>query len=149
MPSMQVLNPEAEQHLAQVEEGYFWMMLAVQEMSLASLSAETEELVFTTVDTLRMLVLCVQVNISATDSETNFSHNTTTMISLFFFSFLGFAIVGLTRKSYIVSEGDQLRICLEIIEGELQQGGVFILRPGINGNATSGYHYLCAVASTS
>ena len=88
MPSsMQVLNLDAEQDSAQVGEGYFWMMLAVQEMSLASLSAETEELVFTTVDTLRMLVLCVQVNISATDSEINFSHNTTAMTSLFFFLF--------------------------------------------------------------
>ena len=88
MPSsMQVLNLDTEQDSAQVGEGYSWMMLAVQEMSLASLSAETEELVFTTVDTLRMLVLCVQVNISATDSEINFSHNTTAMTSLFFFLF--------------------------------------------------------------
>ena len=77
-----------------------------------------------------------------------FTHNTTALIALFF-PFLGFAIVGLTRQSYIVSEGDHLRICLEIIEGELKQGGVFTLRPGINENATSGYHYLCAVASTS
>ena len=72
--SMQVLNPEAEQDLAKVGEGYFWMMLAAQEKNLASLSVETLELVFTTVDTLRMLVLCVQVNISATDLEINYSH---------------------------------------------------------------------------
>ena len=70
---MQLLNPEAEQHLAEVGEGFFWMMSGAQEKNLASLSAETLELVFTTVDTLRMLVLCVQVNISATDSEINYS----------------------------------------------------------------------------
>ena len=58
---MQVLNPEAEQHLAQVGDGFYWMMLGVLEMSLVSLSAQTVELVFTTVDTLRMLELCVQV----------------------------------------------------------------------------------------
>ena len=75
MPSpMQVLNPEVEQDLAKVGEGFFWMMSAAQETNLASLSAETLELVFTIVDTLRMLVLCVQVNISATDSVINYSH---------------------------------------------------------------------------
>ena len=58
---MQVLNLEAEQHLVKVGDGFYWMMLAVLEMSLVSLSAETVELVFTTVDTLRMLALCVQV----------------------------------------------------------------------------------------
>ena len=42
-------------------------------MSLASLSAEVLELVFITVDTLTMLVLCVQVNFSATDLEINYS----------------------------------------------------------------------------
>ena len=74
MPSsMQVLNPEAEQDLAQVGEGFFWMMLTVLEMSLASLSAEVLELVFITVDTLRMLVLCVQVKFSAIDLEINYS----------------------------------------------------------------------------
>ena len=71
--SMQLLNSEAEQDLAQVGEGFFWMMLAVLEMSLASLNAEILELVFITVDTLRMLVLCVQVNFSATDLEINYS----------------------------------------------------------------------------
>ena len=71
--SMQLLNSEAEQDLAQVGEGFFWMMLAVLEMSLASLSAEILELVFITVDTLKMLVLCVQVNFSATDLEINYS----------------------------------------------------------------------------
>ena len=71
--SMQLLNSEAEQDLDQVGEGFFWMMLAVLEMSLASLSAEVLELVFITVDTLRMLVLCVQVNFSATDLEINYS----------------------------------------------------------------------------
>ena len=70
---MQLLNPGAEQHLAEVGEGFFWMMSGAQEKNLASLSAETLELVFTTVDTLRMLVLCVQVSISATDSEINYS----------------------------------------------------------------------------
>lgn len=59
--------------LAQVREGFFWMMLAVLEMSLASLSAEVLELVFITVDTLRMLVLCVQVKFSAIDLEINYS----------------------------------------------------------------------------
>ena len=74
MPSpMQLLNPGAEQDLAEVGEGFFWIMSGAQEKNLASLSAETLELVFTTVDTLRMLVLCVQVNISATDSEINYS----------------------------------------------------------------------------
>ena len=60
--SVQMLNPEAVQDLAQVGEGFFWMMLAVLEMSLASLSVEVLELVFTTVDTLKMQVLCVQVH---------------------------------------------------------------------------------------
>ena len=77
---MQLLNPEAEQHLAEVGEGFFWMMLAVLEKNLTSLSVETLELVFITVDTLRMLVLCVQVNISATDLVTNYSHTTTTLV---------------------------------------------------------------------
>ena len=61
--SMQLLNSEAEQDLDQVGEGFFWMMLAVLEMSLTSLSAEVLELVFTTVDTLKMQVLCVQVHV--------------------------------------------------------------------------------------
>ena len=61
--SVQMLNPEAVQDLAQVGEGFFWMILAVQEKNLASLSAEVLELVFTTVDTQRMLVLCVQVHV--------------------------------------------------------------------------------------
>ena len=139
--SMQVLNLEAMQDLAQVGDGFYWMMLAVLEMSLVSLSAEVVELVFTTVITLRMLALCVQVCVI-------FSHLLTQRSTIHtqrnehpphsFFPFLGTAIVGFTRQSYIVSEGDQLRICVEIIEGELQQGGVFILRPGINGNSTSG-----------
>ena len=60
---MQLLNPEAEQHLVRVGDGFYWMMLAVLEMNLASLSAEVVELVFTTVDTLRMLVLRVQVRV--------------------------------------------------------------------------------------
>ena len=55
------------------------------------------------------------------------------------FPFLGTVIVGLTRQSYVVSEGDQLRICLEIIEGEIAQESVVIISPGINGSATSGY----------
>ena len=56
---------------------------------------------------------------------------------MLFFSFLGLAIVGFTRQSYIVSEGDQLRICVEVSEGELVQESIFILRPSINGNTTS------------
>ena len=57
MPSpLQALNPEAEQHLAKVGEGFFLMMLAAQEKNLASLSAETLGLVYITVDTMRMLV---------------------------------------------------------------------------------------------
>ena len=56
---------------------------------------------------------------------------------MLFFSFLGLAIVGFTRQSYIVSEGDELRICVEVIEGELEQESIFILRPSINGNTTS------------
>ena len=55
-------------------------MLAVLEKNLTSLSVETLELVYITVDTLRMLVLCVQVNISATDSEINYSVTTTTLV---------------------------------------------------------------------
>ena len=51
---MQLLNPEAEQHL--VGKGFFWRMLDAQDENLASLSAETMELVYNTVDTLRMLV---------------------------------------------------------------------------------------------
>ena len=67
--------------LAQVGEGFFWMMLAVLEMSLTSLSAEVLELVFTTVDTLKMQVLCVQVHVqyffhAATDLEIHYSHTT-------------------------------------------------------------------------
>ena len=136
---MQLLNPEAEQHLAKVGEGFFWMMSAAQEKNLASLSVETLELVFTTVDTLRMLVLCVQVNISATDLEISYSHTTTTMVALLFFPFSGLVIVGLTRQSYIATEGDHLRICVEIIEGQVAQESVVIISPGINGSATSGY----------
>ena len=136
---MQMLNPEEEQHLVKVGDGFYWMMLAVLEMSLVSLSAEVVELVFTTVNTLRMLELCVQVcmifpRLLTQRSTIHAQHNDCPL----FLSFLGTAIVGFTRQSYIVSEGDQLRICVEIIEGELQQGGVFILRPGINGNSTSG-----------
>ena len=56
---------------------------------------------------------------------------------MLFFSFLGLAIVGFTRQSYIVSEGDQLHICVEVIEGELEQESILILRPSINGNTTS------------
>ena len=74
---VQMLNPEAVQDLAQVGEGFFWMMLAVLEMSLTLLSAEVLELVFTTVDTLKMQVLCVQVQyFYATDSEINYSYTT-------------------------------------------------------------------------
>ena len=136
---MQLLNPEAEQHLAKVGEGFFWMMSAAQEKNLASLSVETLELVFTTVDTLRMLVLCAQVNISATDLEINYSHTMTTMVALLFFPFSGLVIVGLTRPAYIATEGDHLRICVEIIEGQVAQESVVIISPGINGSATSGY----------
>ena len=86
--SVQMLNPEAVQDSAQVGEGFFWMMLAVLEISLASLSAEVLELVFTTVDTLKMQVLCVQVQyFCATDSEINYSY-TTQPQWLPFFSFL-------------------------------------------------------------
>ena len=77
---MQVLNLEAMQDLAQVGDGFYWMMLGVLEMSLVSLSVETVELVFTTVDTLRMLALCVQVCVIfshlATNSEINYSYTT-------------------------------------------------------------------------
>ena len=131
---LQVLNPE---DLAQVGEEFFWMMLAVLVLSLASLSVAVLELVFTTVATLRMLVLCVQVHVqSANGLEINYSR-TTQLLSILFFSFLGLAIVGFTRQSYIVSEGDELRICVEVIEGELEQESIFILRPSINGNTTS------------
>ena len=86
MPSsMQVLNPEAEQDLAQVGEGFFWMMLPVLEMSLASLSVETVELVFTTVDTLRMLVLCVQVCFLTWKSTIHSQHDCTDCLVLSFF----------------------------------------------------------------
>ena len=69
-----------------------------------------------------------------------FRHNTTTVIALLFFPFLGFAIVGFTRQAYIVSEGDQLHICVEIIEGQVaQESVVMIISPGINGSATGGY----------
>ena len=134
---LQVLNPE---DLAQVVEGFFWMMLAVLVLSLASLSVAVLELVFTTVATLRMLVLCVQVHVqSANGLEINYSCTTQPhcLPSILFFSFLGLAIVGFTRQSYIVSEGDQLHICVEVIEGELVQESIFILRPSINGNTTS------------
>ena len=60
------------------------------------------------------------------------------MIALLFFPFSDRVIVGLTRQAYIVSEGDQLRICMEIIEGQVTQESVVIISPGINGNATSG-----------
>ena len=71
---LQVLNPE---DLAQVGEGFFWMMLAVLVLSLASLSVAVLELVFTTVATLRMLVLCVQVHVqSANGLEINYSRTT-------------------------------------------------------------------------
>ena len=116
-------------------------MLAVLEMSLASLSVEVLESVFTTVATLRMPVLCVQVHVQSFFCyclvDQLFTYNTTAMISLLFFPLLGFAIVGFTRQSYIVSEGDQLHICVEIIEGELKQESIFILRPSINGSTTS------------
>ena len=58
---------------------------------------------------------------------------------LFFFPFSGLVIVGLTRPAYIATEGDHLRICVEIIEGQVAQEGVVIISPGINGSATSGY----------
>ena len=54
-----------------------------------------------------------------------------------FLPFLGTVIIGLTRQSYIASEGDQLRICVEIIEGLVVQESVVIISPGINGSATS------------
>lgn len=60
------------------------------------------------------------------------------MIALLFFPFSDRVIVGLTRQAYIASEGDQLRICMEIIEGQVTQESVVIISPGINGNATSG-----------
>ena len=116
-------------------------MLAVLEMSLASLSVEVLESVFTTVATFRMPVLCVQVHVRSFLCywlvDQLFTYNTTTMVSLLFFPLLGFAIVGFTRQSHIVSEGDQLHICMEIIEGELEQESIFILRPSINGSTTS------------
>ena len=141
---MQVLNLEAEQHLVKVGDGFYWMMLAVLEMSLVSLSAETVELVFTTVDTLRMLALCVQVCVifSCLLTQRSTIHAQRNDCPLFH-SFLGTVIVGLTRQSYIASEGDQLRICVEIIEGLVVQESVVIISPGINGSATSGcpsYH---------
>ena len=59
---------------------------------------------------------------------------------LFFFPFSGLVIVGLTRPAYVASEGDQLRICVEILEGQVtQESVVIIISPGINGSATSGY----------
>ena len=60
------------------------------------------------------------------------------MIALLFFPFSDRVIVGLTRQAYIASEGDQLRICMELIEGQVTQESVVIISPGINGNATSG-----------
>ena len=82
---LQLLNPEAEQHLAEVGEGFFWMMSAAQEKNLASLSVETLELVFTTVDTLRMLVLCVQVCFLTWKSTIHSQHNCTDCLVLSFF----------------------------------------------------------------
>ena len=126
----------------QVGDQFSWMMLTVLEMNVASLSVEVLELVYTTVDTLRMQVLCVQVHVQyfhGTHLHINYLHTTQPQRLPFFSSFLllGFATVGFTRQSYIVSEGNQLRICVEIIEGELLQESAFILRPSINGSTTS------------
>ena len=58
------------------------MMLTVPVLSLASLSVEVLELVFTTVTTLRMLVLHVQVHVQSANGLEKLS-STLHMISLF------------------------------------------------------------------
>ena len=57
-----MLKPDCKQGLAKEGVLSFWMMLAAMEQSSGLLAAETLELVYTTVDILRMLGLCVRVS---------------------------------------------------------------------------------------
>ena len=50
-----MLMPEEEHNLAEEGIPSFWMMFAAGGQSFGSLTAHTGELVFTTVDTMRML----------------------------------------------------------------------------------------------
>ena len=58
----QMLKPGYEQHLAKEVVLSSWTMLAALEQSFCSLTAQTLELVYTTVNTLRMLEQYARVN---------------------------------------------------------------------------------------